>query len=202
MIQLVTGFDDASVAALENLLPRLSEDGRRFVQGRPAGELRAMRVAQLLCLASRVCGDLDGVAIQTEIGGRPVACHGAVHMSVSHAASTLAVAFSDSLVGIDIERLRRRDEGVMRRLFSADEAQAAVDDESFMHLWVRKEAYAKWTGVGLGEYLADGTYRTRVVSSRRGALFLAVAGESDHDVVELPVHQLLAQALEGEISAY
>lgn len=151
-----------------------------------------MRVAQLLCLASYV-GDSEGeVSIATEASGRPVVLGGgAIQMSASHAGSVLAVAFCDQPVGIDIEHLRRRDEGVMRRLFSADEACSAIDDESFTHLWVRKEAYAKWTGVGLGEYLADGAYRTRVKSCRRGEIFLGVAGESDHDIAAISVRQLL-----------
>lgn len=191
VIQLITGFDEVSVAELEALVPRLSEPGRRFVMSRPSGELRAMRVAQLLCLASQMDQSPDSISIETEPSGRPLACDSALHMSVSHSASTLAVAFGDAPVGVDIEYLRRRDEGVMRRLFSADEIGVAVDDENFTRLWVCKEAYAKWTGVGLGEYLADGLYQTRVRSSRHGTVFLGVASDENHEVLESTVAHLL-----------
>ncbi len=66
-------------------------------------------------------------------------------------------AVSDRPVGCDVERIMPFDEGVARECLTDREltwvkrAQPGSDrDRAFIRLWVRKEAYVKAVGKGLG----------------------------------------------------
>ena len=78
-------------------------------------------------------------------------------VSVSHCMNTFACIISHSNCGIDIQNPKKTDIGkIAGRFFSIGE-QKLVDEggtDTFYRLWTMKEAYAKFTGRGIGEVLA------------------------------------------------
>ncbi|MBR2450754.1 MAG: 4'-phosphopantetheinyl transferase superfamily protein [Paludibacteraceae bacterium] len=85
--------------------------------------------------------------------------HGAPYLedgpcfSISHCKQGIAVVVSDRPVGIDIEGLRKVDEGLVRKTMNIVEqaqiAAAANSEQEFIRLWTRKEAYVKMLGTGI-----------------------------------------------------
>jgi phosphopantetheine--protein transferase-like protein len=144
-----------------------------------SGAARDMFFRECLCDYLNVSGEmldnmsskmLDGSArLDVEYGesGKPrfVDKHLAdVHFSVSHSGGFLALAFSDSKVGIDIEDLSRRHNDaeryrkLARRFFTVNEANYVSNGLSgddvkrrFFLVWTAKEAYVKYTGEGIAE---------------------------------------------------
>ena len=94
------------------------------------------------------------------------------YVSIGHTDGILAMAFSDSKVGVDIERADRQ---VSSRVCESIEK------------WTRIEAYAKWTGRGLSremlamhlpdELITTKTYRQLIVS--------LCADGNDFEIIEL-----------------
>jgi 4'-phosphopantetheinyl transferase len=80
-----------------------------------------------------------------------------VHFNLSHARDLMLVAVSRSLrVGVDVERIRKIDHGVISRSWFSPEEQRQLEGlphsqrrRAFFHAWARKEAYIKAIGLGL-----------------------------------------------------
>lgn len=79
-----------------------------------------------------------------------------IHFSISHSGTKLAVAFSDSEVGCDIEKVSDIDMAVAERFFSGEEYESLTDCKDlqerrrmFFRMWTLKESYMKATGKGL-----------------------------------------------------
>ena len=80
-----------------------------------------------------------------------------IHFSLSHASERVMAAIDDRPVGCDVEKIVPFDEAVARGcLTDAEFARLAAlpagsgRDRAFVRLWVRKEAYVKAVGRGLG----------------------------------------------------
>ena len=73
--------------------------------------------------------------------------------SISHCKQAIAVAVSNTPVGIDIETLRHPSESLIEKTMNEQEQEqiAAADsmDEMFTALWTRKEAVLKYLGTGI-----------------------------------------------------
>lgn len=79
-----------------------------------------------------------------------------VNVSVSHCGSTFAAIVSDANCGIDIQEARNTDVLKIAERFFSEEEYRLVEKEGsdrFFRLWTRKEAYAKYTGGGLGQVM-------------------------------------------------
>ena len=79
-----------------------------------------------------------------------------IHFSISHSGSKVAVAFSDSEVGCDIEIIGDIDLNVAQMFFSRSEYEAllSIREElerrnAFFRCWTLKESYMKAIGKGL-----------------------------------------------------
>ena len=103
----------------------------------------------------------------------------ALFVGVTHTDKTVVIAFDEKPFGIDCEsnsrRVRRR-ESVMRRFFSEKEQQYvrlgtyASDaletydrsdmaiNRRFLEIWVKKEAYVKYLGIGLAALASADTF--------------------------------------------
>jgi len=89
-----------------------------------------------------------------------------MYISVTTADEVMVVVFSNHPVGIDGERIARFENdtrtkkpdyiSLAERFFSSDEAEyvrdGSVEAEHFCQVWVRKEAYVKYTGKGLSDF--------------------------------------------------
>lgn len=73
--------------------------------------------------------------------------------SISHCKQGIAIVISDTPVGIDIEGLRKVDEGLIRKTMNAEEQMqiysSAAPEIEFIRLWTRKEAFVKMQGTGI-----------------------------------------------------
>ncbi len=90
-----------------------------------------------------------------------------MYISVTTADEVMVVVFSDKPVGIDGERLTRFEHdareqkpdyiALAERFFTGEEAEyvreGSVEGEQFAQVWVRKEAYVKYTGKGMIDFL-------------------------------------------------
>lgn len=76
-----------------------------------------------------------------------------LHFNVSHSGGLSLCGVGDAPLGVDIERVRPRGEGLPRRVLSAEELQWYEDRgglwEDFYSLWTLKESLCKCTGRGL-----------------------------------------------------
>ena len=90
--------------------------------------------------------------------GRPFIAGGPC-FSISHCREAVAVAVSDTPVGVDVESVRRFDEALVRRTMNEEEQQRIFAAEeparAFIRLWTQKEAVLKLRGTGIVDNLAD-----------------------------------------------
>ena len=150
--------DGASLAAAVASLPawrRRKAEAFRF----EADRRRSVAVWLLLrqMLAERGL-DADSLPVSEDEFGKPAfeASLG-IHFNLSHGGERVMAAVSDRPVGCDVERISPFDEAVARECLTDGElvwvqrAQPGSDrDRAFIRLWVRKEAYVKAVGRGLG----------------------------------------------------
>lgn len=83
--------------------------------------------------------------------GAPYIVDEKTKISLSHKDNYLVVALSDKDVGIDIERIYKKDthKKIALRYFSEMEYEFINSAERFFYLWTRKEALGKLLGTGL-----------------------------------------------------
>lgn len=75
--------------------------------------------------------------------------------NISHSAGIVILAVSDVEIGIDIQKIKGKNElSMARRFYSEKETNLVENDcEIFYKLWARKEALGKRTGQGVRPYL-------------------------------------------------
>ena len=98
--------------------------------------------------------------------GKPyIEGHPEFYFNISHAGDMVAIAYGNSLVGIDIEHIRCRENDlkVAKRCFTEEEYRFITEDayeldmegisrskeERFFMVWTMKEAYLKYKGTGI-----------------------------------------------------
>ena len=77
-----------------------------------------------------------------------------IHYNVSHTKGLIVCAISDRCIGIDVEKKRTLNKGIVERFFSKSEKHYVFlseeyQDERFSEIWTKKEAYVKWLGMGM-----------------------------------------------------
>ncbi len=91
--------------------------------------------------------------------GKPLlADHPEFHFNLSHSGNYVAIAWGDTPVGIDVERLQSSLslQTIAQKHFTPQEqAYISQDLRKFFHIWTRKEAYIKYLGTGLRTKLTD-----------------------------------------------
>lgn len=116
-------------------------------RGRDAWDLLARALA-----ASRGIAPLPRVA-RTEDGKPWFPSRPELRFSLSHSGPLALVALSDRPVGVDIEQIRPRRAGLPRYALTAEELARyealGGDWPAFYALWTRREAWCKYTGLGL-----------------------------------------------------
>ncbi len=151
--------------------PCFSTDADTLIATLPFGESEKLRLSaiknqeyknnslsSLLCLYEllELSGAAqDDISICRTSGGKPYFTSSELFFSISHSEDTVAVALSDTPVGIDLEFVDERRDfiSLSRRFFAPDEHKAISESnsptEDFFALWTKKEALAKITGEGL-----------------------------------------------------
>lgn len=85
--------------------------------------------------------------------GKPYFVDHPVHFSISHTENHVFCAISEKNIGIDAEEMGRLPRSAP--LCSPAELARAATPQDLLRLWVLKEAYAKLTGRGIGNYLKN-----------------------------------------------
>ena len=98
--------------------------------------------------------------IETTPRGKPYFVDSPWHFSISHTKNHVFCCLSQKPIGIDAEEADRIvDPRLAQRYLSAMEqthlANAPDRNAALLRLWVLKEAYAKLTGQGIGNYLKN-----------------------------------------------
>ena len=132
------------------------ELGYRVLQGVDGHHAGRELLAELY---SRTTGE-SLPPILTTPRGKPYFVDSPWHFSISHTKNHVFCALSLEPIGIDAEESDRiLDPRLAERYLSPDEQmrlKAAPDQNAaLLRLWVMKEAYAKLTGQGIGNYLKN-----------------------------------------------
>ena len=142
--------------------------------------LAARRVTR--AVFSRILGISAGkIPLNLDAHGKPFLDGSEYYLSIAHSGETVALAISQSEVGVDLEAERNVDiPALARRFFSPEEAlflESNPVPANFFRLWTCREAASKADGRGLGKLLS----RTRVAT--------------DCDVVGEPIHVTIGDEL-------
>ena len=98
----------------------------------------------------------DCPEILTESRGKPCFKDSSVHFSISHTKNHAFCCLSRRNIGLDAEEMDRKvSPALVDKILSASEKPRCADPGAVLRLWVLKEAYAKLTGKGLGNYLYE-----------------------------------------------
>lgn len=110
---------------------------------------------------------------RTERGKPYFPAHPHLHFSVSDAGPYSLCALSHRPVGVDIDIIRPRRKALVRYALTQREHEAyeamGGDWPAFYTLWTKKEAWAKYTGIGLADQWGQ--------DPPEGLLFHSYAGE-------------------------
>ncbi len=124
------------------------------------------RVLQRLVLGAYADADPRGLTFRRDEWGRPtLAQHQALHFSLSHCASHVALAVgSDPVLGVDVETVvpvRGSFMHIARQFFHPDDLEQLMEVPEqqrygrFLEQWTLKKAYLKALGLGLHKPMAD-----------------------------------------------
>ena len=149
-VSALTGAQyDAALAPLP--WPQRRQRVGRLVQ--PEARRLCLGAGVLLAWALRQAGATDLTLAYGNNGKPRLAHHPDIHFNLSHSGTMAACAVADKAVGVDVERPRRVDDALVRRVLTAEEqswlAGQPDREAAFIRLWTRKESFLKLTGQGL-----------------------------------------------------
>ena len=142
---------------------------------------------------------ISDITIDTIEGGKPIIKGvDGVHISISHSGAYVLCAVGDKCVGVDIEKLREVNTGVLRKMFSPMEIsfiEASDDkDRAYTEIWTVKEAFGKYHGTGLfggvslmdvSEQCRDSGLFVRTFRTDDDYFFSAVSSDNEAEVIRV-----------------
>lgn len=141
------------------------ERARRFARQKDCDLFVLAHGALRSILANYLASAPGELQFHAGANGKPLlATPGSLHFNLSHSGRRVVMAVaSQREVGVDVEQIRQAPDllAIAARSFAAAEFEglAAVPAphraEAFFRLWVRKEAYVKALGTGLGQQLSS-----------------------------------------------
>ncbi len=89
-------------------------------------------------------------------------------ISIAHTDGSVAIAFSDFPIGVDIEKIRKIRALAGKKIFTDNELSIIGDavEHKFWEIWTRKEAFAKSDGRGLSSDLKYSDTLTSPLSNK------------------------------------
>ena len=113
---------------------------------------------ELLARLYREATGEDLPPITTTENGKPYFPDSPWHFSISHTEHFAFCALSRHNIGLDVEEKGRAVSPAMIEKFTSDGEKGRLGDDpqdAFLRLWVLKEALAKLTGRGMGNWLKN-----------------------------------------------
>ncbi len=80
--------------------------------------------------------------------GKPYLKNNAFYFNISHSSCYTVLVISSKEIGVDIEKITMRDR-VIDRICNDEEKKLIKSAEDFTKMWVKKESYVKYLGIGL-----------------------------------------------------
>ena len=76
------------------------------------------------------------------------------YFNISHTRNAIAAVFSDSEIGIDVEKIEENEPDIAKNFFKSEEydyiySKSEHCNRRFYEIWTKKEAYVKFLGKGL-----------------------------------------------------
>ena len=195
--------DGAAFSQAEGYLPYVSALRQSRIKKKRTDE------DKLLSLAA---GLLTGLEISRRTGiprdrirythgsfGKPYIIGSELQFSISHTKGAICAAFSDmGEVGADIERKDRRvSERMLDRTLSEGEKPLVRNNEDFLRIWVKKEAFLKRVGTGIASDIrgADTSVLVDTEVYDCQEYFIGISGKgADTAVIRLMrIEELLAE---------
>ena len=117
---------------------------------------KAVTVFEYYYIAKKLKVDLSSI----KYGGRGKPYfENAKHFGISHSGNVLAIAISDTAIGIDVQTLIPFDENTARLICNDEEYLSVINDKNpsrrLTALWVKKESLIKCKGEGFNQNLKD-----------------------------------------------
>lgn len=106
-------------------------------------------------LAKLVNVRAEDIVIIREENKRPYFKDYDYYYSISHDSHYVAFVISKNNVGLDIEERQFKDLKALSYVAYEDEIKECVNEDDKLSLWTFKEAYSKFSGLGIGKYLKD-----------------------------------------------
>lgn len=99
------------------------------------------------------------IDVKRTIHGKPFIPNSGIYVGVTHTKKLLVIAVDNVNLGIDAEdktRVVKRAKSIAEKYFTPDEKEYVYDgdeiiSERFIEIWVKKEAYLKFLGIGLAD---------------------------------------------------
>lgn len=113
-------------------------------------------------LLSRATGiSQEFLSLEYNAKGKPYLPNSSLHFNLSHSCNMLAIALSDTEVGVDIEYMKPRPVSRIAESFFQEEQSRNILDsgdslQNFYSHWVIMESWAKWHGESLLERRSTG----------------------------------------------
>ncbi len=141
---------------VKNLYPSRQEAVRRF-KNKEAAIVSLVAGIMLQDTVKRELGiDAFDIFLEKNENGKPsLAGYPEFHFNLSHSGEMVFLAYGNSPVGIDVEKLRcgKKDINVAKRCFTKREYEYILEEETkehrFTSIWTMKEAYLKYKGTGI-----------------------------------------------------
>lgn len=122
------------------------------------------------------------------------------HFNVSRTVNAFVCVLADKPVGVDIEKANRLYKCITRKFFTDNEqkyvfAKNSKQDERFTEIWVKKEAYVKWLGLGMSmpfnsfDVISD----QKIKAYRIGRYILGICSEIINNPCEEPIIEVCSK---------
>ncbi len=80
--------------------------------------------------------------------GKPYLKNNAIYFNISHSGIYTALVIADTEVGIDIEKIQMPKNALLH-VCTEEERKLINNAEDFTLMWVKKESYVKYLGIGI-----------------------------------------------------
>ena len=80
--------------------------------------------------------------------GKPYLKNNEIYFNISSSYEYTALVISDKEVGVDIEKINYK-KRIINRICTEEEAKTIKTKDDFTIIWVKKESYVKYLGVGI-----------------------------------------------------
>lgn len=152
----INQIEDHEISLYASTLPEVIKD--EIFRYKFIPDIKARLLARLMLHKSiQDTGGLFNLQDVKRTANKKPYIEGWLKFNISHSGEIVLLICSDSDIGIDIERKKAINSELFTEVFHPNELEllemAKNRDDCFYHLWVKKEALLKATGVGLNDSL-------------------------------------------------